>query len=67
LRNVSNRVEDSFAPAWSPDGTMLAYVALFVRDTGAWDWEVMTMRESGQGISNVTNHPGSDGSPAWGP
>ena len=48
-------------PAWSPDGSRIAYAA-------AWEGneEIYVMNADGGGPHvNITNHPGNDRSPAW--
>ncbi len=50
------------APAWSPDGSMLAYIA------GSVSSDVYVMREDGSGRRNLTQSPSADErDPAWAP
>jgi TolB protein len=49
-------------PAWSPDGTKLAFAGGLDLDT---DGEIYTVNLDGTGLRQVTNAPGSE-SPDWG-
>ena len=61
--NLTNDPADDFAPAWSPDGTMIA----FTRSSGG-DAEIYVMNADGTGQTNLTNNPDADEvSPAWSP
>ena len=48
------------APAWSPDGQWIAFQS---HRTG--NWEIFVMDSNGANETQVTNHPGGDGSPRW--
>jgi Ca2+-binding RTX toxin-like protein len=48
--------------AWSPDGSRLAFIA--GRDG---DFELYAMNADGSGQARLTDHPGSEFSPAWSP
>jgi Tol biopolymer transport system component len=49
-------------PAWSPDGTKIAFASgLNIDDDG----EIYTVNTDGTGLTQVTDAPGS-GSPDWG-
>ena len=66
-RNGRNRVQLSpkgQAPAWSPDGTKIAFYSN-LRNLGQEDLYVMDA--DGANIVRVTNHPKSDRLPAWSP
>ena len=45
-------------PAWSPDGTKIAFIRSFSNDT---DGEIYTVNLDGTGLSQVTHTPGADG------
>ena len=49
-------------PAWSPDGSKIAFVS--DRDG---DWEIYMMNADGSGQTNLTNNPEDDWAPAWSP
>ena len=50
-------------PAWSPDGTKIAFTA-----TRDGNFEIYTMNADGSAQTNVTNHAASnDHEPAWSP
>jgi hypothetical protein len=52
-----------YAPAWSPDGTRLAFAS--DRDRG--NLEIFTMAGDGSGVARLTNGVRIDGDPAWSP
>ena len=54
--------EDS-SPAWSPDGTKLAFVRL-TQDDG---FQIYTANADGTGVTPVTSTPGFKSHPAWSP
>jgi Tol biopolymer transport system component len=59
----SPRVSEA-APAWSPDGTQLAFVRLEDKQES----DIYVMNTDGSGLTNLTNTPnGSENSPAWSP
>ena len=66
-RNGRNRAQLSprgRAPAWSPDGTKIAFSSN-LRNLGQED--IYVMDTDGANIVRVTNHPKSDRLPAWSP
>jgi TolB protein len=64
---TSNSVTD-FTPDWSPDGNKLAFVRIFDFDTEDENYEVFTIRPSGDGAKNVTTSPEkNEARPAWSP
>jgi TolB protein len=50
----------AYAPAWSPDGSRLAFVS---RRSG--DEEIYVAKADGTGVTRLTKLPGADLSPAW--
>jgi Tol biopolymer transport system component len=43
-------------PAWSPDGSKIAFVS---------GWDVWVMNADGTAMTNLTNHPAFDSNPTW--
>ena len=62
VTNLTNNPADDANPAWSPDGTKIAFVSL--RDANN---EIYVMNHDGSGQKNLTNDPGIDGPPSWSP
>ena len=66
-RNGRNRIRLSpkgQAPAWSPDGTKIAFYSN-LHNLGQED--IYVMNADGTNIGRVTNHPSPDRLPAWSP
>ena len=61
-RRVLDDGYDAHAPAWSPDGSRLAFQA-YHRDT----WNIWTMRADGSELTQVTSGPFDDREPTWSP
>lgn len=49
-------------PTWSPDGQMIAFWS-----DRSGDHEIYAMRLDGSGLVNISNSPGPDENPWWGP
>jgi len=73
LKQITSGDFDDSEPAWSPDGRLLAFTSNRSQpdpdatyDTNIW---VVAAGNSDKGahLTQVTNNPGSDGSPAWSP
>ncbi len=56
------RVGENWLPAWSPDGTRVAFSS--TRDGNP---EIYVANRDGSGVRRLTNHPGIDISPTWSP
>jgi TolB protein len=52
-------------PAWSADGTKIAFTS--TRDGAPSDGEIYVMSADGSGQTRLTDLPGSNGEPAWSP
>jgi TolB protein len=59
INNAVGGLED---PAWSPDGTRIAYVS-----ESAGNAEIYVMNADGSNPVNITNNPARDRHPAWSP
>jgi TolB protein len=60
--------KQNFFPAFSPDGTRIAYASS--RDTdekGGRNFEIYTSRVDGTDERRLTSHPGADSTPTWSP
>jgi len=60
------------APAWSPDGTKIAYQVCTNCERGGEDYEIVVVDAAGETydpdqVHAVTDHPASDTHPAWSP
>ena len=52
----------NYLPAWSPDGTRLAFMS-----TRDGNQEIYVMNRDGSGLRRLTNHPEIDVTPTWSP
>jgi len=59
---LTNNSSDDDLPAWSPDGTRIAFCSL--RDG---NWEVYVMNADGGGQTNLSGNPSGDCAPTWSP
>jgi TolB protein len=62
LNNPTKAQSSNHAPAYSPDGTRMAFWSN--RDGNP---EIYVMNRDGSGVRRLTNHPASDSSPTWSP
>ena len=58
-------IRGAYAPAWSPDGSRIAFVSRRPNADGIRDEEVYVARADGSGVTRLTKLPGADLSPAW--
>jgi Tol biopolymer transport system component len=61
--NLTNNAADDVYPAWSPDGSKIAFASTREDD----DLEIYVMNADGSNPVRLTNVPDEDGSPAWSP
>ena len=54
---------DSTRPAWSPDGSKIAYSS----NSGGRDWNVLVMDADGSNIKRITDRDSEDFRPEWSP
>ncbi len=52
-------------PAWSPDGSKIAFMAQ--TPEGTENYEIFVVNDDGTGLRRLTESPGADGWPAWSP
>ncbi len=69
LRQLTHDSADHLHPAWSPDGSKIAYQA---NPDGHWDIFVLDIqaaleRSGGNGVQRVTNSAANDWCPSWRP
>lgn len=59
---LTDSLRDDRSPAWSPDGTQIAFAS---RRDGPWDLYVLNLVTGA--LRRVTSTPGYEGSPTWSP
>ena len=62
LRRVTDDPGDDILPAWSPDGTKIAFTS---NREGAQGYDIFVMNADGTGLVNLTNSAEADRFPAW--
>jgi Tol biopolymer transport system component len=62
---LTDNPADDFAPAWSPDGSRIAFVS--DRDQSAGVYDIYLMNADGSGVTRLTADTAIDYSPAWSP
>jgi hypothetical protein len=66
ITNVTRHPAADWEPAWSPDGTRLAFTSHRTGDSDIWVQQLAGVIETGE-PQNLTNHPAWDYSPSWSP
>ncbi|HTG44796.1 MAG TPA: hypothetical protein VK633_09715 [Verrucomicrobiae bacterium] len=64
---LTDTPEDDLDPAWSPDGTRIAYTAVAPECGVGGSLEVFVMNADGSNQTGLTCRQGVDASPAWSP
>ncbi|MBU0492211.1 MAG: DPP IV N-terminal domain-containing protein, partial [Chloroflexi bacterium] len=62
VRRLTDDPAQDQAPAWSPDGTRMAFTS--DRDG---NWEIYTMNTDGSQLQRLTNNEAEDIDPTWRP
>lgn len=65
-RNITQHPSRDADPAWSPDGTRIAFQS---DRTGAAQflYDIFVMDADGSNLTQITSHPATDESPTWAP
>ena len=66
-RNITNHPATDRVPAWSPDGTTIAFISN--RDAAGveWAYDIYVMDADGKNQRRLTNNPAGEWYPAWSP
>jgi dipeptidyl aminopeptidase/acylaminoacyl peptidase len=72
LRQITSGDYDDSQPAWSPDGTRIAFVSNRTDDPDAnYNSDIWVVAadntDEGETLLRITENPGADSSPAWSP
>ena len=62
---LTDNPADDFAPAWSPDGSRIAFVSDRDQQPGVYD--IYLMKRDGSEVTRLTADTAIDYSPAWSP
>jgi hypothetical protein len=64
---ITSSTDYDKAPAWSPDGTKIAFVRALASGTSLGPNQLWVMNADGSGQTRLTNGSWSDSDPAWSP
>jgi TolB protein len=64
-QRLTDNPKDDFAPAWSPVGSLIAFVS--DRDNSTGIYSIYFMKSDGSDIKRLTNDGGNDYTPVWSP
>jgi Tol biopolymer transport system component len=64
---LPNGASDDVGPAWSPDGTKIAFNTNVSPPSVFPNYEIFTMNANGTGRTRLTNYADQDGGAAWSP
>jgi hypothetical protein len=67
LSPATDHPVDDWGPAWSPDGTRIAFTRDVTGDDTNGDYDVYVMDADGTDVTQLTDAAGNDADPAWSP
>ncbi|MCB5425134.1 S9 family peptidase [Altererythrobacter sp. CC-YST694] len=65
-RAITTGARDHWHPAWSPDGSLIAYVAKDHADDRTLNYEIYVISPDGGEPRKISTFPGADNDPDWG-
>ncbi|HZF46330.1 MAG TPA: S9 family peptidase [Sphingomonadaceae bacterium] len=63
---ITSGARDHWHPAWSPDGSLIAYVAKDHADDRTLNYEIFVVSPDGGKPRKISTFPGADNDPDWG-
>jgi len=67
VKRLTNYPQEDLEPAWSPDGSKIAFMS-FRGNLGVWTtYTLYTMNANGTGVERLIKNPRDDHEPAWSP
>jgi branched-chain amino acid transport system substrate-binding protein len=69
VTNITNNAAQDENPAWSPDGTRIAFASDRAQSPNSWPThvDIYVMNADGTGVTRLTDGSGSNNYPAWSP
>jgi TolB protein len=61
MKRLTDAAGGGSSPAWSPDGSRIAFAS------GGVQSDIHVMDADGTGVAQLTDDPGHDGAPSWSP